>query len=1541
MKKRLALVCLFSLPLALSALAQKDQTITFPLIGLHIYGDSPFDLKASASSGLPITYSLSNSAVGIIAGDQFYVSGTGEVEIIANQNGNGEFNAAAPVTQRLFIQKAEQAIIFGDLEVATYGAGSYYLSAFATSFLQPTYTSSDSSIARVAGSALQILRAGEVQITATQTGDAHYFPAVSVTQTLTIKKKEQYIGTSPLTRTFGDPPFGIAAINSGLNPTWVRSQYDSIVSVTGNPSIGYTYAIRGAGSTMITIYQEGNENYLPGQGSFLITVNKAPQTISFDALPPQSLGNLRIPLTATSSSGLPLSLISTSPGTATVQNNVVILHSPGTTDIVAKQTGNANYLPATPVTRSLVINGTAQIYPVTGITRRGGNGRGTVFTLNTDGTGMSTTHLMPYTSFDSPNGGLIKGSDGKLYGADTRGGTPANGVVFSINSDGTGYTVLHNFNNSDGAQPSGSLLELPNGYLVGVTQWGGLNVGVIYRVEKDGSNFSVLYAFNDPYYPNGGLMLGADGRLYGTAYQGGNSSYGTLYAINSDGTGFMNIVDFDRFGKGSSPRGVPVQGTDLYLYGVTGGGGANDKGVLYKVKTDGTNYTALKNFDGITGSYGSGKVIIASDGKLYGMTQNGGANDLGTIYSATTNGSSFTKLFDFGGTASGAVPLGSLTEGADGYLYGMTSQGGSTNLGVVFKIKKDGSGFTKLLDFAGNNGSGPQFGPLLETAPGLFCGMTYLGGPSDDGSIFSISASGSYTLLKDFPQPASWPNGFVSNDNSNKLVGLSSVGGSHGGGALFTVDPDGSNFSDWIDLAGGDYPLPSRLMIASDGNAWGLVQEGVSINTTSIFRVTPTGNYQRIAMQDPAIGIYPTGLVENSDGYLYGAAGTAGNGDHGTVFRIRLDGSGIEHVADIPGITYGARPYSALIKHSNGAFYGTTAGGAMDDAMIYRVRPGHGYSKVASLGGDDAVVIFMELKGGSLLVARPSSLTIYDVAGQIHSTIFTFSNDTGQYPQAIMQTVEGQLIVALRDGGTFGDGTIIKLWPDGSGYQKVFDFNGTNGAEPDGLLMKKQDQEITSFDNIPQKEFLDPPFILSATTSSGAEVTFTSSDTTVAVMDGYVVHIKGAGTATIHAKILSNANFRESSEVVRSLTVIKSDPQFTFGPLTPFHFGDNDFRLIAGRRSGNPVTFVSDNPAVATIQKGVVNLKAAGTATITASLPPSPNFVSVTPIQQLLTVEKKDQHIQFATPGTLYTDAGTYVLDGTNPDGILITYSTSNSAVASIADSLVTITGPGKTTITASAAGDNNHNPATVSHSFNVVKHQQIIVFDQISNHVATDSSFGYFPPRSTAGLNVDLSVLSSNVTISQLTITIGAAGKAKLEATQPGNENVNAAGVSQEFCIKPVKPTITIDSANIDLPVLKSSSTSGNQWLFDGSVLAEATNQSLEPDHNGTYGLIVTVDGCSSDAATVVVGLVTGVHDERSEISCYPNPATTTLNVQLSNSSTNIEIVVVDLVGREVQSVHTSQPIVELDVRNLSKGLYLLKVNIGGKMAIKRFVKS
>jgi uncharacterized repeat protein (TIGR03803 family) len=401
------------------------------------------------------------------------------------------------------------------------------------------------------------------------------------------------------------------------------------------------------------------------------------------------------------------------------------------------------------------------------------------------------------------------------------------------------FTTLHSFTGGDGANPYAELITNSSGNtLYGTARNGGSGgAGTVFALNTDGTGFTNLHSFapavlsnylyhnSDGAFPYAGLLLSGSS-LYGTTWQGNTDGSGTVFAVNTNGTGFTNLLFFD-FIRGAFPQaGLILSGNTLY----------GTAGTLFALNTDGTGFTNLYNV-------GSQAELILSGNTLYGTAYNGGSSGNGTVFAVNTHGMGFTNLHNFTATSGnpptnsdGASPgAGLVTNSSGNTLYGTASQGGSSGNGTVFAVNTDGTGFTNLYSFTATSGSypnitnsdgaNPQAGLIL--SGNTLYGTAQYGGISGSGTVFALNTDGAgFTTLHSFtPYPAIY---YTNGDGANPLAGLilsgntlygtASQGGSAGHGTVFSlslrpqltivpsgVPPSGIILSWPTNVAGFDY----------------------------------------------------------------------------------------------------------------------------------------------------------------------------------------------------------------------------------------------------------------------------------------------------------------------------------------------------------------------------------------------------------------------------------------------------------------------------------------------------------------------------------------------------------------------------------------------------------------------------------------------------------------------------------------------------------------------------------------------------------------
>ena len=321
---------------------------------------------------------------------------------------------------------------------------------------------------------------------------------------------------------------------------------------------------------------------------------------------------------------------------------------------------------------------------------------GAIFRMTTSGA-VSIIHTFSGPDGDHPLG-LVAGTDGFLYGVTARGGTPTNidcafvggcGTFFRMTATGV-VTVLHNFNSGqdDGSWPNAGIVQGSDGAFYGTTLQGG-GYGSAYRISATGG-FALLHRFTvaDGINPEGGLIQASDSNFYGVTNQYGPNGGGTVFRL--DRAGNLTVVHGFGFGDGYQPKARLLQAADGFLYGTTEGGGPVGNGVVFRLRLDGTGFSIMHAFDqwGSDGFRPATGLIQGADGNFYGESQDGGLG----VYDPERSGDVYRMRPD--GTVSvlhtfsgpdGRTPSG-LVNGPDGLLYGAALGGGSAGDGTLFRI---------------------------------------------------------------------------------------------------------------------------------------------------------------------------------------------------------------------------------------------------------------------------------------------------------------------------------------------------------------------------------------------------------------------------------------------------------------------------------------------------------------------------------------------------------------------------------------------------------------------------------------------------------------------------------------------------------------------------------------------------------------------------------------------------------------------------------------------------------------------------------------
>jgi uncharacterized repeat protein (TIGR03803 family) len=481
-------------------------------------------------------------------------------------------------------------------------------------------------------------------------------------------------------------------------------------------------------------------------------------------------------------------------------------------------------------------------------------GAGSIFKIAPSGTGFAIIHrFAPVTATNSdfnpvntngayPEAELIEGQDGMLYGVARAGGANGTGTIFRIQRDGTGFEVLRVLDKSKAATDSIANTEwsapAPSGD-DGVNGVSGYSTAVITAYKRSASApadnpGAITYTFatsdwtpangwsasipagSDPLYAvsatansqgatdtvaatewSARVLLGQDGAeglrtapvflyqrtatnvapavatansttyTFATNVVSGQPAGWTTAIPDSAAGAFLWVIQATASNTvaanagqifnadGAAPTGQLVQDADGYLYGTASGGGSNGRGTVFRLAADGTGFQVLHHFTNPTTTNGVSKnadgiapfagLTDGGDGFLYGVASQAGPNGFGTIYSIKLADRSFGLVFGFS-NSDGARPVAELTRGTDGKLYGTTASGGevsgnASTLGTFFSIDGTGSNFTTLHDFEAKDGTAPS-SRVIQQADGVFYGLASSSGNCGYGTLWRYSAAG-------------------------------------------------------------------------------------------------------------------------------------------------------------------------------------------------------------------------------------------------------------------------------------------------------------------------------------------------------------------------------------------------------------------------------------------------------------------------------------------------------------------------------------------------------------------------------------------------------------------------------------------------------------------------------------------------------------------------------------------------------------------------------------------------------------------------------
>lgn len=689
----------------------------------------------------------------------------------------------------------------------------------------------------------------------------------------------------------------------------------------------------------------------------------------------------------------------------------------------------------------VTIGPTGDLY---GTTNRGGTAdAGVVYKIDASGQEAVLYSFTGGADGGYPYAGVVADAGGNLYGTTPEGGVLESycargcGVVYKITPSGQ-ETVLYGFpGGAAGQAPQAGLIMDANANLYGTTVSGGnpsregYGCGVVYKVTPAGQE-TVVYAFTcgaDGASPSGGLTMDSTGDLYGAAQYGGTDSCyrgcGVIYEVTPVGRETV-LYSFTAASGVTNPVSNLTRDLAGNLYGTAHSGGQNYNGGVFQLSSSGS-FSVLFQFQaGTEDVRGYGGFILDPAGNLYGVTALSTAPAEGMVYKLDPSGQE-TTLYGFAPAPGGTSLVSGLTRDAAGNLYGTAWTGGTSNLGVVFRLDPSGNE-TVLHTFGGPDGAYPESGVILDSAGNLY-GTTSYGGSAGNcyvsecgwGVAYKLAPSGQETILHVFSGGADGaePAANLILDSAGNLYGTTAGGGAFNAGTVFKLSPAGQETILYTFTGGSDGGYPhSGLTFDSAGNLYGTTEGGGAMYGGVVYKLDPTGNetvLYTFTMYGNGgggpTGAFPTsGVVLDSAGNLYGTTWAGGESSFGcegygcgVVYEMSEAGEFSLLFSFDEGGAGGAIPVAGLVRDSAGNLYGTAAGGGMD----YDVCTGS----------------YQGASGGCGLVFR------VDPYGN-ETVIYRFTGADGGNPWAgVILDSSGNIYGTTYGGGTANGGVVYKLTP--------------------------------------------------------------------------------------------------------------------------------------------------------------------------------------------------------------------------------------------------------------------------------------------------------------------------------------------------------------------------------------------------------------------------------------------------------------------------------------------------------------------------------
>lgn len=1059
----------------------------------------------------------------------------------------------------------------------------------------------------------------------------------------------------------------------------------------------------------------------------------------------------------------------------------------------------------------------------------GFDSQGTLYSINSDGSDFEVMHTFEQGAYSLKYTSLVNYTDGKLYGVSSSGGGSLKGTIFRFDPSTNKTETLYHFKSTgnDGQLPEARLCLAPNGKFYGVTYVGGTNFdGTIFSFDPSTKTYTKLYDFissSSGKNPFGGMVYVSGTILYGTCKAGGANNYGTLFSFDYSSNTFSLLTTFTHT-NGREPRGNLLKASNGSVYGTTFYGGSSSGGTLFEYNPSTSTFTKRVDFTGTNGSYPYSGLIQSSTGKLWGVTTSGGSNGEGVIYEYTISNNTLTRRYSLSSSTNGSYPYCDLIEAPNGDLYGTAPGGGANGQGTLFSFDTTSYSFTNEMSFNwGFNGRQP-YASLMITPSGKIFGMTLEGGWYDNGVLFEYEyLTSTYSVKCEFISYGlgKKPIAGMIKASNNKLYGTTETGGRYGGGVLFELDPATNTYT---------------------------VKKHFNQDTTGTESSSP--------------------LLQAANGNIFGFTTTNGPSGYGTMFEYNPTNDSFFVRVNFSN-SNGQPLYNAMTQHSNGNIYGTIRGGGTygyghlfeynPSTKVFTVK----YSFNTGSNGANPVMRMAEAPNGKLygMTYSPSGVIFeYDPSTNTYTKKISFnSSNHGIYPTASLTlATNGLLYGTTSQGGANTNGVLFSYDYSNNTFTKLVEFGNNlygNGKSPIGGVMQASNGNLYGTCNLGgsnnngilyEYNLSNNSFtkILNLVDSLGGGPTL-NIPVEFAVTGLQIGNVSGTfcvgDTASISYTASGNYVSGNTFSAELSDQYGSFNSPLSIGSVTNTTSGSIFITIPTSVAQGNGyrIRIAASNPAFTSSDNG---------SNITINQRPSGSDVTIN-----------------ANPGLTVCSGDTIGLSVPNASGYTYQWKLNNSNISGATNNNYDVSTSGNYRVVVSNSFGCSRQGPVVSPVFNAlptIQWQQWVVTDSVSS--CPGGSVMLFVSATPSNSTLSWSLNNTNISNSGNSYLATTPGVFSVTATDSNNCASTTPDLTYYYLTPPsaiISPSGTIlvcDNMSETVNVQNPQSGWSYQWYQNNAAISGATNDQYSVSNEDSYFAVVTDSaGCTDTTSVLLVDTV------------------------------------------------------------------------------------